>query len=159
MRGGKGIWTRYSGRAVEERIASVSGWSRREVLAMLNPFSKALRIAALAVALMTLVTRLWAAIYDALAFMAVDRDLGIFGSTRHAQAVARMVFATFVGAVAVQCLLEGQTLTYVLRFAVFAVAGGIIGDRRMRVRVASGVVFSPNSRLRKVVVRLVGGKR
>jgi hypothetical protein len=97
---------------------------------MLNPVRKLQRSIAIVVAAVTLAVRLWALIYRALAFMALDPRLGVLPATKHRQAVRRIAYAAFVAAVSLKCLADGRSFAYVVWTSSIAMAGGVVGDRR-----------------------------
>jgi hypothetical protein len=113
-----------------ERAGAAEAWSVHEVLGMLNPVKKLLRLVAIALAAVTLAVRLWALIYRALAFMALDPRLGVFPATKHRQAVRRIAFAGFVAAMSLEGLAEGHSIAYVTWTSSIAMVGGVVGDRR-----------------------------
>lgn len=136
-----------------ERAAAAGSWSVHEVLGMLNPVKKVLRSIAIVLAAVTLAVRLWALIYRALAFMALDSRLGVFPATKHRQAVRRTAYAGFVAAVSLKCLADGRSVTYVVWTSSIAVVGGFVGDRRAL------TAHSPRQRCHVAATSVIGCRR
>lgn len=135
-----------AGTWLEARAGVAASWSLHEVLGMLNPFRRLKRSIAIVMAAITLAVRLWALVYRALAYIACDPRRGVFGATKHPDAVRRFVYLAFVAAVSLKCAAEGRSLAYLTWICAIAAVGGTIGDRRANrgLRSHGGLASAPD---------------